>query len=215
MAATLRRGKFGDYYGNTYDSSNPLTQYQMEFNAFYIYSYLKDAGWTENSICAMLGNMQAESTINPGRWQSDRVGGESSGHGFSLVQWTPYTKYTEWCSSEGYSDPSEMDSALARIKYEVENLIQWYGTGKFAEMNFQEFTKSNESVRTLATAFLLCYERPADQSESVQNYRGDLAESWYKFLTGREPASPGGTSKKKKRKYNFILFNKRRRKIYG
>ena len=216
MSAILRNGIFGDYYGNTYDTSNSLTQSQMEINALYIYSYLKHEGWSENAIAALLGNMQAESTINPGRWQSDRVGGDSEGHGYSLVQWTPYTKYTNWCSSEGYGDPSEMDSALARIRYEVANNIQWYGTGNYSGMSFKEFSESSETVEFLAIGFLLCYERPADQSESVQAYRTSLAESWYTYLTGKEPISPGGsgTGTKKKRKFNFILFNKKRR-MYG
>lgn len=216
MAAILRSGIFGDYYGNTYDTSNALTQSQMETNAFYIYSYLKHEGWSENAISALLGNMQAESSINPGRWQSDRVGGDSSGHGYSLVQWTPYTKYTNWCSEKGYSDPSEMDNALSRILYEVENDIQWIGVGSYSGMSFEEFATSELSVSELATAFLLCYERPADQSESVQNYRGSLAENWYKYLTGKDPSQPGGgASHTKKNKYNFILFNRRRRGIYG
>lgn len=211
--ASLRSGSYGDYYGNTYDTSNALTQSQMEVNALYIYSYLKNNGWSDNSIAALLGNMQAESTINPGRWQSDSVGGDSSGHGYSLVQWTPYTKYTDWCSSEGYSDPSEMDSALARIMYEVEQNIQWYGTGDYSGMTFKEFSESSESVGYLAVGFLLCYERPADQSESVQEYRTSLAESWYTYLTGQEPIQPGGGSggTGKRKKFNFILFNKRRR----
>lgn len=210
--ADLRRGIFGDYYGNTYDTSNPLPQSQMEVNALYIYSYLKHEGWSENAISALLGNMQAESSINPGRWQSDRVGGEPEGHGYSLVQWTPYTKYTNWCSSEGYGDPSEMDSALARILYEVEHNIQWIGRLDWADMTFKEFSESSETVGYLAVGFLLCYERPADQSESVQNYRTSLAEAWYTYLTGKEPTKPGGgTSKKKKSNYKFVLFNKGRR----
>lgn len=218
MSAILRSGIFGDYYGNTFETSNALTQSQMEVNALYIYSYLKHEGWKENSIAALLGNMQAESTINPGRWQSDRVGGDASGHGYGMVQWTPYTKYTEWCSSKGYSDPSEMDNNLSRIMYEVENNIQWIGKGSFSDMSFKEFTTSELSVSELATAFLLCYERPADQSESVQNYRGSLAEAWYTYLTGKDPVSPGGSggaSVNKKNKFNFILFNRRRRGIYG
>lgn len=215
MSVILRTGIFGDYYGNTYDTSNVLSQSQMEVNALYIYSYLKHEGWTDNSIAALLGNMQAESSINPGRWQSDRVGGDSEGHGYSLVQWTPYTKYIDWCSSEGLGDPSEMDSALARIMYEVKNNIQWIGTGNYIGMSFEDFSKSNESITYLATAFLLCYERPLDQSEVVQAYRGSLATSWYIYLTGRTPSDPGGTTSNKKKKFNFILFNKRRRGIYG
>jgi len=215
MSAILRSGIFGDYYGNTFDTSNALSQSQMEVNALYVYSYLKHEGWSENAIAAVLGNMQAESTINPGRWQGNNVGG---GPAYGIVQWDPFSKYINWATSNGYSDPSEMDSNLARVMYEVKNNIQWYGTGDYYGMSFEDFSKSTESVKYLATGFLLCYERPADQSESVQAYRGSLAEAWYKYLTGRDPVDPGNpgdSDKKKKRKFNFILFNKRRRGIYG
>ena len=215
MSAILRNGIFGDYYGNTFDTSNALSQSQMEVNALYIYSYLKHEGWKENPIAALLGNMQAESTINPGRWQGNNVGG---GPAYGLVQWDPFSKYTNWATSNGHSDPSEMDSNLARILYEVENNLQWIAKGSFSDMSFKEFTTSELSVSELATAFLLCYERPADQSESVQNYRGSLAEAWYTYLTGKDPVSPGGSggaSVNKKNKFNFILFNRRRRGIYG
>lgn len=211
MSAILRRGIFGDYYGNTFDTSIALTKSQMEVNALYIYSFLKHEGWSENSIAAMLGNMQAESSINPGRWQGNNVGG---GPAYGLVQWDPFTKYTEWATSNGYSDPSEMDSNLARILYEVKNKIQWYATNRF-NFSFEEFATSDLSVSELAKAFLLCYERPADQSESVQNYRASLAESWYTYLTGQDPSNPDSSSKNKKNKFNFILFNRKRRSIYG
>lgn len=210
-----RKGKYGAYYGNDYNSSDPPTISQMQTNALYIYSYLLDKGWSANAIAGVLGNMEVESGMNPGRWQSDRVKGEPEGHGYSLVQWTPYTKYTDWCSSQGYSDPSEMDTALARIMYEVEHNIQWYGTGAYSGMSFEEFSKSSETVGFLAVGFLLCYERPLDQSESVQNYRTTLAEKWYTYLTGKEPIKPGGSGTgKRNKKFNFILFN-RKRGIYG
>lgn len=47
-----------------------LTQGEMESNAKEIYTYLSDKGWTINAISGLLGNMQRESTINPGLWQS-------------------------------------------------------------------------------------------------------------------------------------------------
>ena len=214
MSLQTRIGKFGTYIGNTYDSSNALNQEQMEVNAKYIALGLYSYGWTKESIAALLGNMQAESSINPGRWQSDRVGGDSSGHGYSLVQWTPYIKYTNWCSEEGYSDPSEMDSALARIVYEVENSIQWAGTGAYSGMSFLEFSKSTEEVGYLAVGLLICYERTADQSESVQEYRSSLARKWYEFLGGVN-LDTTTTKNKKRRKYKFVLFNRKRRGIYG
>lgn len=183
MGVTLRTGKYGTYWGNDYNSSNPLGDAKRKVNATYIYKALTAAGWTLNAIAGLLGNMQAESTINPGRWQSDNPNpSTTSGVGYSLCQWTPYTKYTNWCSSNGYSDPSEMDSAIARILYEVENNLQWIGVGDYYGMSFKEFTQSTKSVTYLSTGFLLCYERPADQSVSVQNARATLSKNWYNYL---------------------------------
>lgn len=212
MGAILRTGQYGEYYGNTYSTSNPLDLNQMSVNAKYIYKYLSAKGWSLNAIAGMLGNMQAESSINPGRWQSDRVLGDASGHGYGLVQWTPYTKYTEWCSSNGYLDPSMMDTNLARIIYEVENGIQWIATSDYS-LSFKEFSTSKQSVEYLAKAFLLCYERPADQSTSAQNYRAGNARSWYNVLVGEDPGTPGTNKRKKRKGFNFILFDKRKRMI--
>lgn len=73
--------------------------------------------------------MQSESAINPGRWQSDIVMPQDSTYaGYGLVQWTPYTKYTNWIVNQGFSDPSEMDANIFRILYEVANDLQWIAT---------------------------------------------------------------------------------------
>lgn len=61
----LRQGELGYYYGNTYNTSQALTNDQMSYNTFYIYDFLTNKGWTLNAICGMLGNMQTESSINP------------------------------------------------------------------------------------------------------------------------------------------------------
>jgi hypothetical protein len=206
----LRTGSFGSYYGSYIGGSKPLSFDQMKVNAKYIYSYLINEGWTINAISGMLGNIEAESTMNPGRWQNDNVGVSSLGYG--LVQWTPSTKYIDWCTSEGITDSSEMDSNLRRIIYESENNIQWIATSSY-NMSFKEFSNSTLSVSELAKAFLLNYERPADQSSEVQNYRAELGLQWYLYLQGSDPESPTYTpSNRKKRNYNFILFQANRRR---
>ena len=206
--SNLRTGSFGNYYGSYSGESKALNQEQMSVNAHYIFSYLNNEGWSINAISALLGNLQVESSINPGRWQSDNVGNISSGYG--LVQWTPSSKYTGWCSDQGLTDPSEMDSNLKRILYELKNNIQWIATNNY-DFSFKDFSTSKRSVSDLAKAFLLNYERPADQSESVQTFRAELAESWYSVLQGTEPDSPGVT-KKRRSKYNFLLFQSNRRR---
>ena len=117
-----------------------------------------------------------------------------------LVQWTPYTKYTDWVTG----DPSTMDNNLSRILYEVANNIQWgagiYGTPPYS---FYDFTQSTESAYDLAINFLKYYERPA----SLNYSRGTQAEYWYEFLGGIVP--PRLFPKKK---FKWVLYANKLRK---
>lgn len=65
MELIQRTGKYGTYWGNTYDSSQSLTLEQEKINATYIWNALQAQGWTLNAVAGMLGNMQSESSINP------------------------------------------------------------------------------------------------------------------------------------------------------
>lgn len=156
--------------GNFYLSTS-----QMQDNAKYVYSYLSARGWSNNAIYAMLGNFQAESKINPGIWQSLREGNVSGGYG--LVQWTPATKFLEWCDTFGH-DPEHMDSALKRIEYELENGLQWIKTSAYP-LTFAEFKTSTKSPEYLALAFVKNYERPAS---SNQTHRSTYARNWANYL---------------------------------
>lgn len=207
--ANLRTGIYGNYYGSYFNESTGLTDAEKEVNARYIYSALKRSNWTVQSIAGILGNMEAESALNPGRWQGGLVGNISGGYG--LVQWTPSTNYTNWCDLMGYTDPSEMDHNIERILHELDKGFQWIATSSYS-FSFKEFTQSTLSPGELAKAFLLNYERPADQSISVQTYRAGLADKWYTFITGQEPIDPGSggvVSGSNKKKYNFVLFGRK------
>lgn len=164
------------YSGNRY-----LTMAEMRVNAEYIFAYLTRKGWSKNAICGVLGNMQTESTINPSIWQSLKQGNMSGGYG--LVQWTPATKYIDWCSENGLIY-FEIDSNLERILYEVENNLQWI----HPTMKFREFTISNKSPYDLAMLFLKHYERPKEPNQPV---RGNQANYWFSTLVG---GNPGGVS---------------------
>lgn len=156
-----------------YDSNNYLTLQQRTVNAQYIYNYLKSKGWTKNAICAVLGNMETESTINPGLWQG-RIYGNMTG-GFGLVQWTPATKYIYWANKNGLKYDN-MNSELNRMQYEVDtNNDQWINRN----MTFKQFTQSKDSANNLAMIFLSSYERPKVPN---QPNRGTQAEYWYNAL---------------------------------
>lgn len=179
-----------------------LTQAEMETNARYIWNYLGSRGWSINAVAGMLGNMQTESTINPGIWEGLNAG---TGPGFGLVQWTPYTKYTAWCDDRNLN-PSDMDSALQRIEYELENGLQYYETSSYP-LSFAEFKVSTESPYYLGMAFLANYERPA---VSYQPRRGEQAQQWYEFLSAL-PAP--GYKPKRKGLPLFMMYMASRRKV--
>ena len=178
-----------------------LSLEEMQTNATYIYWYLSSRGWTINAIAGMLGNMQTEATINPGIWQNLAV---NVGPAFGLVQWDPFTKYTNWCEANGL-DPADMDSALKRIEWELENHEQYYATSAYPE-TFAEFKVSTKDPYYLGMAFLMNYERPYDQNQPA---RGEQAEYWYTYLSGININPGSGTSSKRKKKYNFVLFGRR------
>ena len=107
---------------DTISSNSYLKQNQQLTNARYIYNYLKNAGWSNNAIYAVLGNMEEESTINPGKTEVN-----SSNPGYGLTQWTPSTKLTNRATNNGYN-AADIDTQLMRIIYEAANKEQWNAT---------------------------------------------------------------------------------------
>jgi hypothetical protein len=149
----------------------------MQNNADIMYAFFTAQGWTVNAIAAMFGNMQTESTLNPGIWENlDPFVG-----GYGLVQWTPYTHYSEW-AGDGWQDNGQKE--MERIQYELENHLQWISTSLYP-MTFREFSQSDKPPAYLAQAFLYNYERPAVKPQPA---RSRQAEYWYEYLAGRPPA---------------------------
>lgn len=162
----------GNYY---------LGQTDMENNALIIAQYGYAHGWTKNAISAILGNMQAESSINPGIWE----GLNPYGGGYGLVQWTPYTKYSDWATAQGYSWQDNGDAELARISYEAQNNLQWFYNAEIGiapPITFQQFLSSTLPVNDLSNYWLWFYEHPADPYTGTQAYRQGLSNAWYNFI---------------------------------
>ena len=170
--------------GNRY-----LTAAEQQNNAKIIYRYLYAKGWTRNAVAALLGNMEVESTINPGIWESLASSPESyyENHGrypgYGLVQWTPHTKYTDWAGSDWKTNHNKQ---LERLIYELENGLQYYPSTTYPE-TFREFSRSTKTAYYLAGAFLYNYERP--QSPDA-NDRGERAVKWWDFLATVSPVGP-------------------------
>lgn len=174
---------------NNWVTSNAyLGTSDQQNNALCAWNWFGTNGWTVNAVAAMLGNMQSESTINPGIWESLTV---DYSRGFGLVQWTPATKLTSWAGSN-YSNGN---TQCSRIDWETgRGSLQWFSNPEAPivtpPISFAEFKVSELDVSTLANYFLWYYEHPADIN---QPNRATQAQTWFDFLKGRTPEDPGNT----------------------
>ncbi len=181
--------------------SRVLTLAEMQNNARIIGQAFSAEGWTLKAICAMLGNMQLESAINPGRWQNDTIG---SG-GFGLVQWTPASTVRNWILSYyGSTDYTNGDFQLGRILHELENGLQYAPTAAHP-LTFREFTQSEADLDYLTDTWLYNYER----GTPVLPQRRANARYWWNYFGGgplpEELPLWLTTHLKRKRKKGFIL----------
>lgn len=161
-----------------------LNQSEMENNAEIIYNYFSNHGWSNNAICAMLGNMQEESSINPAIWE----GLNPYQGGYGLVQWTPYTKFSDWY---GTGWETAYDGEMDRIEYEKANGIQWnpsrgdneIGSGTYYQ-TFTDFAVSNDAPESLANQWCYKYEYPSVRPQPI---REQNARAWYNYFDGYVP----------------------------
>lgn len=180
--------------GNRY-----LSRTEMEGNARMIKSYLTAVGWSITAICGLLGNMQSESGLNPGIWESLTV---NTSRGYGLVQWTPATKYIEWAGDE-WENNGNLE--CARINYEADNNIQWFYNPEadiqYPVISFSDFKVSNLPAATLAKYFLWWYEHPANIHQDI---RAEQADEWLEFF-GEDPG-PDPTPVHPKRKMPLWMY---------
>ena len=128
-------------------------------NALMIASLLMGRGWSLKSVCAVLGNIQGESGMNPWRWESDNYWGiptyneawgwtpaQLSEHGYGFFQYTWFTTYAREGSAYpgfgiNYQDRAGSDlDGQCQILYmdnDLDNPSSAYGwnTNHFDEYN--------------------------------------------------------------------------------
>lgn len=90
-----------------------LNQAEMENNATIVIDYYRSQGINDYTIAAILGNMQAESTIEP--WRH-----ETGGSGYGLVQWTPKQTLIDHVNILGLTDYTNGDTQLKVIIREIQ-----------------------------------------------------------------------------------------------
>lgn len=198
-----------------------LTQSEQENNANIIINYYRGLGINDKTIAAILGNMQAESTLSP--VLTERGGGG----GYGLVQWTPQSNLIDACNVLGLSPYTSGDVQIQVIIEEIvgpSSIRQWYTSQAFIQNYYnsgatidmigvsgQDFLDNTMDwpPDKLAVLFMAGYERPS-YDPLINHYmnRKQNALNWYEYMGGIIPPIVD-----KKKGYNFVLFNKRRRFI--
>lgn len=171
---------------NLIHSKNPPSQpisslphpYGTNAAATQIYNICKNAGWSKEAICAMLGNFSVESYINPTQGQ---LGG---GGGYGLAQWNPgYLE--EYAQEAGVSNYNTIPGQMAIIIYQMNN----GGGGQYyqrANMPAQYFIPANEYIVStqppsfLAKTWMYAYEDPSVLHEAE---RVEAAKYWYAYFS--------------------------------
>lgn len=172
-------------------ASGYLTTADMQSNATIIWDYFyQKLGWNVNSVAALLGNMQGESTLNPGLIE---VGGgtTSAGAGHGLVQWTPATDLYKVLDVlyGGHEDWYDGNKQLGVIYAEYQESVgeatrgiepQWYKTTKYpCDFRQWAFNQLNYDLESLTYAFAANYLRPAVVE---QPRRVEYTKQWLEYF---------------------------------
>lgn len=175
-----------------YQVNDYLPEYgdEMTGNAYMVFSFFTKLGFTNEAIAGLLGNMQAESGINPGRWQN------GSGPGYGLVQWDPASNYLNWAAGQGIdiNDADSNGDGQCTLINLCESVGQWLPNSSHGyTYTWAQFAALTD-VDTAVYAFLWQYERPSvPHTENRITY----AHYWYDIISSGawgagDPGAPSG-----------------------
>lgn len=161
-----------------------ITSGDAEANRKAIFSILKQSGFTDEAASGVIGNIWTETggTFDPGIVQGggNFVFGVT---GYGLAQWTYAGRQQNLfnhCASLG----KERDDLSAQMDFLINvEFTAWNWSGYFN--SFEELKKSTD-IAKVTRAVMLCYERPADQSESAQQGRIQHAKDTYEDYKGED-----------------------------
>lgn len=172
-----------------------------------IWNFLKSKGLNSFAIAGLMGNLYAESGLNPKNLQNSyekKLGYTDEAYtaavdcgkytnfakdaaGYGLAQWTYHTRKAAllaYAKSMGKS-VGDLETQLGFLMKEL--------TGNYAGV-LSELKKAS-SVLAASNTVLMKFERPADQSESVQKKRAGYGQTYFdKFAAGSTNKQNGGTS---------------------
>ena len=164
-----------------------------------IWNFLKNKGLNDYAIAGIMGNLYAESGLIPtnlqnnfestlgmsddeytqkvdnGTYTKEDFMYDSAGYG--LAQWTYYAR-----KAALYTFAKGRNASISDLDMQLEFL--WSELEEHSALLTQ--LKNAQSVREASTAFLLDFERPADQSEGQRAKRAGYSQQFYDKFGGSE-----------------------------
>ena len=172
-----------------------------------IWNYLVGKGLSAEGAAGLMGNLYAESGLNPqnlqntyekklGYTDATYTAAVDSGKyqtfvhdsaGYGLAQWT-YWSRKEGLLAFAQAAGKSIGDLETQLGYLFKELSESYKT-------VLSTLKTASDVKTASNSVLLNFERPADQSAAVQNKRAGYGQSYYEKYAGKaaQPGNGGNT----------------------
>lgn len=199
----LWKGLGLNYTMNTFrkEVSDLMSNAETSDNTKTIWDFLKAKGLNDYAVAGIMGNLNAESGLNPKNLQNSfekRLGMNDNQYtaavdngtyknfandsaGYGLCQWTFHTR-----KANLYNFMRERGCSIGDLIGQLEFFwkeLQGY-TG------LMKILKNADSIKKASDAILLGFEKPADQSEAVKEKRLRYSETYYnKYHTADQKPS--------------------------
>ena len=182
----------------------------MDTNEKLIWQYLKQQGFTDAGVAGLMGNLYAESGLKPTNLQSTyekKLGFTDDSYtkavdngtynnfikdraGYGLAQWA------YWSRKEGLLNfAKQKNKSIGNLYVQLDFLMMELSS---SYKGLLKILKTTNSVKEASNNVLLQFERPADQSASVQNKRASYGQIYYNKYA-QKTTNP---TAKNKMKYN-------------
>ena len=168
-------------------------------NAEKIWNYLKAAGLSDCGAAGLMGNLKAESGLNPMNLQNSyerKLGYSDADYtvavdngiydgfvndkaGYGLAQWT-YWSRKQALLAHVRSRNASIGDLEAQLSFLMKELAGYSG--------MMDTLKTAKTVKQASDKVLLDFERPADQSETAKARRAGFGQEYYKQFAKKEIA---------------------------
>ena len=152
----------------------------------YFYDFMTDKGLPHISICAIMGNITAESG-----WDPDAIEAGNS-IGFGLCQWSfgrreqleAYGTSLEHQCEFLWSELTGQNTRVTGADYQwISNPADSVDNGEGFYCSNSDFLNGQGSLSHLTTAFCYCWERPAYATNHLSSTRIPSAQKFYESMS--------------------------------